>query len=492
MTSFRSRIQKVSLSLIALLLVVFGVLLYAGLSFILHRHVDADLLATAKAEAQEIEVATGQFRILSTDDHEDDKQRHDSEEAHEVHEMREAIRSSLIRELDGTVLWTGENVAGFSPLTSTSLMEVGTGHTVFETIQQKNNTSIRRILLPIKEDNKVQYILQTEHSLEFVQDTLTMLLLALVGVSGVVLVLAWIGSRWLAQEALTPVDLLSTTAAQISGQTLGTRLSMAAPYEEFQRLTTAFNNMLDRLQKGFDAQRRFVADAAHELKTPLTAMKGHLEVTLQRARSTDEYHDAIVANLESVDRLTRLTKSLLTIAKFSGEESPLHLEPISLEPLIQEVVSDLLVLADDQHIILQAQCDPVPPILGDRIQLKQTMVNLLDNAFRHTPAEGTVTIRLEQRNNLAALSIADTGSGIDLQHLPHVFERFYRADYARDRSLGGTGLGLAIVKEIVEAHGGQVRVQSEIGKGSTFTMTLPLTLEAINEGSLGTVASDSR
>jgi heavy metal sensor kinase len=479
MISFRSRIQKVSLSLIGLLLMVFGILLYAGLWFILHRHVDAGLLAVAKAESQEIEVTTGQFRMLPSDDQEDDDGHQESEEEHE---MREAIRSSLIRESDGTVLWTGENVSGFSPLTSSSLSEVRTGNTVFETIQEPNKTSTRRILLPIMDGKKVRYILQTEQSLEFVKDTLTILLLALVGVSAMVLFLAWIGSRWLAEEALAPVALLSTTASQISGQTLGTRLSMTAPYGEFQGLASAFNNMLDRLQKGFDAQRRFVGDAAHELKTPLTAMKGHLEVTLQRARSTDEYREAIVANLESVDRLTRLTKSLLTIAKLSGEDSPLDLEPISLETLIQEVVSDLSVLAEDQKITLQAECGAVPPILGDRIQLKQTLVNLLDNAFRHTPEKGTVTIRLGQEDNLVMLSITDTGTGIAPQHLPHVFERFYRADHARDRSSGGTGLGLAIVKEIIEAHGGHVHVQSEVGKGSTFTMTLPLKPEPRDGG----------
>ena len=136
MSSFRSHIQKVSLSLIALLLVVFGILLYAGLWFILHRHVDAGLLAVAKAEAQEIELTTGQFRFLPDEEHDDDDDHHRSEENHELHELREAIRSSLIREPDGTVLWTGENVIGFSPLTSTSLMEVGKGQTIFETIQR--------------------------------------------------------------------------------------------------------------------------------------------------------------------------------------------------------------------------------------------------------------------------------------------------------------------------------------------------------------------
>ncbi len=482
MSSFRSHIQKVSLSLIALLLLVFGVLLYTGLSLILHRHVDANLLAVAKAEAREIELTTGQFSFLPHNDYEEDEDEDNhgelSEKDYEAHEIREAIRSSLIRDAGGAVLWTGENVVGFSPLAATSLLEVGKGRTVYEAVQRPNGTPIRRILLPIKVDGHVRYILQTEQSLEFVKKTLRMLLLMLVGVSASVLILAWLGSRWLAQHALSPVELLSTTASQISGQTLGTRLSMTAPYEEFQRLADSFNRMLDRLEKSFDAQRRFVADAAHELKTPLTAMKGNLEVILQRARSAEEYREAIIATLESVDRLTTLTKSLLALAKFSGDHSPLHLEPISLQSLIQEVVSDLSIMAADQNIVLHTECEPVPLGLGDRIQLKQTLINVLDNAFRHTPAGGTITIRLKEDNGLAALSVEDTGSGIAPQHLPHVFDRFYRADEARDRSSGGTGLGLAIVKEIIEAHDGQVRVDSEVGKGTTLTIRLPLTQKA--------------
>jgi len=481
MTSFRSRIQKVSLSLMALLLLVFGILLYTGLSFILHRHVDENLLAVAKAESREVELTTGQFRRLPDDDPEEENEdeHHQSDDDHEIHELREAIRSSLIREPNGSVLWTGENVVGFSPLSTASLTDVGQGHTVYETIEQTNRPSIRRILLPIMVGNHVRYILQTEHSLEFVNETLTMLLLALVGVSATVLFLAWMGSRWLGQQALVPVEMLSTTAAQISGQTLGTRLSLTAPYEEFQRLAEAFNSMLDRLQKGFDAQRRFVADAAHEMKTPLTAMKGNLEVTLQRDRTAEEYRETILSNLESVDRLTTLTKSLLTLAKFSGNNGPLSLEPIDLQILMEEVVNDLSIMAQDKHITLRMECEPVPLLHGDRIQLKQTIVNLLDNALRHTPAEGTVVMRLAQEDNCVRLSIADTGLGIDPHHLPHVFERFYRADQARDRSSGGTGLGLAIVKEIVEAHGGTVMVQSTVGIGSTFTISLPLNPNAM-------------
>ena len=231
--------------------------------------------------------------------------------------------------------------------------------------------------------------------------------------------------------------------------------------------------MLDRLQQVFEGQRRFVADAAHELKTPLTAMKGNFEVILQRTRSAEEYRETIFSNLAEVDRLTAMTKSLLTLAQFAGDRSPTRAASSRVPPLVEEVVSELSVLAQEGGIHLQAECQPVPPLMGDASQLKQALINLLDNALRHTPSGGTITVRVGTHDTAIRLSVEDTGPGIDAEHLPHLFERFYRVDQARDRQSGGTGLGLAIVKEIVEAHGGHIEAQSQIGKGTTMTMTLP-------------------
>ncbi|MCA9454730.1 MAG: GHKL domain-containing protein, partial [Nitrospira sp.] len=220
-------------------------------------------------------------------------------------------------------------------------------------------------------------------------------------------------------------------------------------------------------------QRRFVADAAHELKTPLTAMKGNFEVSLQRARSAEEYRETILSNLAEVDRLSAMTKSLLTLAQFAGDRPPLVLQTLDLPPLVKEIVSELSVLAHEGGIHLQTEVKPVPPFMGDASQLKQALINLLDNALRHTPSDGTITVRVESQDRSIRLSVEDTGPGIDSQHLPHLFGRFYRIDQARDRQSGGTGLGLAIVKEIIEAHGGTISAQSQVGSGTTFTITLP-------------------
>jgi heavy metal sensor kinase len=287
------------------------------------------------------------------------------------------------------------------------------------------------------------------------------------------IVVGWIGSRWLAREALAPVEALTATAEQISVPSLRTRMTLAAPYEEFDRLARVFNAMLDRLHHVFEGQRQFIADAAHEIQTPLTVIKGTLEVALQKSRTTEDYRDALVTNLGQVERLGTLTRSLLTLAQFSGDRPPVTLSPLALEPLVQDLIKELSPLAEDRKIQLILDAQPVPRVQGDAGRLTQLLINLLDNALAYTPPEGRITIRLKPIPAHVVLQVEDTGAGIAPEHLPRLFERFYRADPARTRESGGTGLGLAIVKEIAEAHGGTVAVESTPGQGTRFTVTLP-------------------
>ena len=284
---------------------------------------------------------------------------------------------------------------------------------------------------------------------------------------------AWLGSRWLARQALTPVEVLTATAEQISVPSLKTRVALDAPYEEFVRLARVFNAMLDRLHTVFEGQRQFVADASHEMQTPLTVIKGTIEVALLKSRNADEYREALVTSLGQVERLSTLTRSLLTLAQFSGDRPPVQLVPLALEPLVQDLVRELTVLAEDRKIQLTLETHPVPLVMGDHGRLTQLLINLLDNALAHTPPEGAVTLRLKLEQGQVVMEVEDTGPGIAPEQLPHLFERFYRGDTARDRESGGAGLGLAIVKEIAEAHGGTVRAASTLGKGSIFTLSLP-------------------
>jgi len=292
--------------------------------------------------------------------------------------------------------------------------------------------------------------------------------------SGITIVLAWLGSNWVGRKALSSVKLLSSTAENISGPPFRTQLILNPPYQEFMPLTKAFNAMLERLQRDFEEQRHFVDYAAHEMRTPLTVLEGNIEVTLQKARTVEEYREALITNLEQVERLVTLTRSLLILAKFSGDRSAVQLVPLELEPILQDLISELMVLAEDQQILLTLESQPVPSVLGDANRLKQLLINLLDNAIRYTPPGGTVVVRLYMKEQNVVIAVEDSGHGIEPKHLPHLFDRFYRTDSSRVRNSGGTGLGLLIVKEIAAAHHGTVTVHSEVGKGSVFTLLLPI------------------
>ncbi|MBH0187937.1 MAG: HAMP domain-containing histidine kinase [Nitrospira sp.] len=333
---------------------------------------------------------------------------------------------------------------------------------------------VRHLFLSIMKDGHIRYVLQTETSLRHYRETLYGLLFLLSLGSGATLVVAWIGSVWLAKKVLAPIETLCARAETMSEADLGKRLAVDSPYQEFRRLTQAVNSVLDQFQRNSEVQRNFCEIAAHEMKTPLTILQGNLEVALMKARTTAEYRDALINNLEQVGRLIALTRPLLTLAKFTSSKPPIHLAPLALEPLIQDIVDELTLLADDYRIALSFVSESVSPILGDAQWLKQALINLLDNALRYTPPGGSVTVRLQNAGEWVAVAVEDTGHGIESENIPHLFERFYRTDWARAKDSAGTGLGLPIVKEIAEAHGGTISVASQIHKGSIFTLRLPV------------------
>lgn len=472
MPSFRTRIRWSSISLITILLLIFSIALYSILSFLLHRHIDAQLLATVERQADQVKKETGEIEEILQKNFRDDTD--DDQLEKEGHELQEAIRDSVVLSREGTVQWKGEGVGVVASLDPHLLNQAVEGRTLFETLQPPQGPVVRRVSFPISSQGKVVYIIQTQASLDLVNETLRWLLITLGAATIGIVVFGWVGSHWVARMALSPIETLGQAAANVSSQSLDTRVVLDAPYHEFQQLAKSFNSMFERLQRAFESQRRFVGDAAHELRTPLTAMKGNVEVALQRDRSPEEYQDVLAASLGQVEHLARLVKSLLTLTKFAGEHPPIDLKPILMEPLIKDLVSEVSILAEEKGCLLTALLQEVPPIHGDGSQLKQLVINLLDNAIRHTPKGGGVTVSLKSSEDQVRLTVKDTGSGIPAEHLPRIFERFYRADRARDRESGGTGLGLAIAQEIVLAHHGTIRVKSDVGQGSVFTVNFPV------------------
>jgi two-component system, OmpR family, sensor kinase len=307
-------------------------------------------------------------------------------------------------------------------------------------------------------------------------------LLLIAGLAGVLL--AAVGGWFLAGRALRPVDKITETAAAIaagagSEHSLSTRLDVPPTGDELARLAATFNRMLDRIQLAFTAQRRFIADASHELRTPLTAIRGNLDVLNRQANAESEspnsdFLDALADLRRESSRMGRLLEDLLILARSDAapDLDALRLQPCRLDELAGEVLRTAGSLANGQHMELYA---PVPvTMLGDPDRLQQLMLVLVDNALLHTPADGKVTLAIQRTERSAIISVSDTGAGIAPEHLPHLFDRFYRVDNARARESGGTGLGLAIAKAITDAHQGEISVSSEIGKGTTFTVKLPI------------------
>ena len=471
MTSFRGQIRLAAIVFILGLLMIFNTVVYWGFQTLLTRYVDgrlvdlADILAHLVAERPEL-LQTKDGDLLPEEEGGQPADEHSQE-------LREVSHRIQILAPNGTVVFKGEDVIPLPPVPQSALEEVSRGEAVYDTVEAPNGSPVRRVLVPIRRHGEVRFVLQAEASLDLVQRTLRNLMGLLILCSVAAMVGAWAGSAWLARKVLQPLAVMSRTAEKISASSLRTRLNLDAPYEEFRQLAEAFNAMLDRLQKASDSQRSFVDSAAHELQTPLTVLRGNLEVSLQKMRTADEYREALITNLEQVERLMALTKSLLTLARFAGDRPPVHLAPLALEPMLRELIDDLVPLAEDRMIRLSLECEPVLPVQGDAQKLKQLVINLLDNALRYTDPGGAVMVRLRGTTDQVTVAVFDTGHGIAPEHLPHLFERFYRVDHSRTRDIGGTGLGLSIVKEIADSHKGSITVESEVGKGSTFTLALP-------------------
>jgi signal transduction histidine kinase len=292
-----------------------------------------------------------------------------------------------------------------------------------------------------------------------------------------VLMLSAAGGLFLAGRALAPISAITIQAQRIHRDNLSERLALSGPHDEVHDLAQTFDEMLDRLQASFEAERRFTGDASHELRAPLSLLKAQLSLALSHPRDADTLTQMMTAMNDDVDRMTRLVQSLLALAR---TEAPLDIcNPIDLKPLLNAVIQQLQSVAADRHIhlVLEGPAQPEVVVVGDPDQLARLFLNLLDNAIMYSTEGGSVRVlvapAIDSRMDGWAIRIADSGIGISREHLAHLFDRFYRADASRARHTGGAGLGLSIAQAIAQQHGGHISVQSEPNRGSTFTVWLP-------------------
>ena len=286
--------------------------------------------------------------------------------------------------------------------------------------------------------------------------------------------LAIAGGYFLAGRVLSPVGAMADKAREITADSLGERLPVGNPQDEFGRLATVFNDTLSRLHDSFDRLRRFTADASHELRTPLTAMRSVGEIALQVPLDAGRYRDVIGSMLEEVDRLTRLVESLLMLTRAdSGAARQVH-EVVELAVLAGSVAEHLRVLAEEKQQSLSVQSAARVEAVCDPAILRLGLMNLLHNAIKYTPNGGAIQVRATATaSGQPSIEVQDSGPGIPAAHRERIFERFYRVDPLRARESGGVGLGLAIARWAVAANGGRIELESEEAKGSLFRIVLP-------------------
>jgi heavy metal sensor kinase len=271
---------------------------------------------------------------------------------------------------------------------------------------------------------------------------------------------------------LQPLAAMAARTRRITAEQLHDRLAVANPHDEIGQLATTLNDMIGRLAASFEQMRRFTSDASHELRTPLTCMRSEVEVALQQARSPQEYREVLGSILEENDRLTRLSDTLLTLTRLDQGRLGPQREPVALDVLAAETVDRVRIQAEARGAaITSAPAVGDCTVSGDRRLLEQVLLNLLDNAIKYGGTR--ISVEVCRTGDEVRAAVHDTGEEIAPEHLPHLFERFYRVDKSRSRELGGAGLGLSLVRHFVELHGGRVNVESSAGTGTTFAVTLP-------------------
>ena len=385
----------------------------------------------------------------------------------------ESPRPIRLMDLEGRVLEVSRSFAQPAlPLTADTLTAARQGRTVYETFRLPDHR-VRLMTRPVIEDNRTLYLVQVAANLHQADVSLERLRRWLLWLIPLTLVVTSSVGAFLAATALRPVGRMIKQARAISAAKLDARIEVPRTGDELERLATTFNDMLTRLERAFRQLRQFSAAASHELRTPLTIMKGELEVALRKPRGPDEYQRVLRTHLEALDEMTQIVEELLILARSDLGEGAVAWRPVELGSLAQQVRESLRRLADPKGITVE-----IPPhepvwVRGEQRLLERLIMNLLDNAIRHTPIQGRVRVHLQPEGTLARLVVNDTGPGIPADILPRVFDQFfsYRAAGRDDRP---SGFGLGLCRWIAEVHQGSMTAHSAPGEGATLTVSLPL------------------
>jgi two-component system OmpR family sensor kinase len=466
-TSFRIRLAARFTLTMAVAMLALSVGSWIALRYLLDREVDSSILNVASIQAASLtDWPGGAMRF------------HEWElTPEEAVSIRELNRYAQVWDLSGRNLLRTRFITEDLPLDREALMLAAEGELVWRE-QTFDAIPIRSLYYPLERLGMAHqdHVLQVAAPLLARNRTLRTTALFLAGIFVVVVSGTWMGAWWLAGSAVRPMGAIIDQAEEIEAGTLTRRISAFADTREYQRLVQVLNTMLARLQGSFDTQRRFTADASHELRSPLTALRGELEVALRRPRGEEEYRQVLESALEEVDRLSRISEDLLTLARSdSGVMKPRFVDE-SLDRVLGSCVSRVSSLAERRRVSLEVDAEGDLRVPHDPDLMGRLVQNLLDNALEHVPEGGAIRISGKKAEGALVLEVHDSGPGFPPGLVDRVFERFLRADQARSsRPDGsqGTGLGLAIVDAITAAHGGSAHAGTSPMGGALIRVTIP-------------------
>lgn len=385
---------------------------------------------------------------------------------------QEINRFVIVRAPDGTVLGVNTPYALDLPYDSAALADAGRSHSA-STTQMWRGEQFRSMYLSVGHDVPGDpRIVQVAASLAPIEAAGRQVFLLMLGTVALGTVAAALGAGWLSRSTTAPVAEITAQAEEVAPGAVGQRITAHAQVEEFNRLVTILNRMLERLDQGLLAQRRIIADVGHDLRTPITAMLGEVEVTLRHPRSPERYQEVLRSILEEVNHLGTISDTLLLLARIeAGELAPRRMD-VDVVDLARQAAQRIGQRITDHPVTFDPAAGPAEAtVYADRGMLELVINHLLDNAVQHTPAGTAVTVSVAADADGAAVTVADRGPGVPDDMRPHLFERFYRGDSARER--GGAGLGLTVAAAIVGAHHGTISAEPAAPNGLRVTVRIP-------------------
>ncbi len=467
LASIRARLTIWGAAITLAICLVLCTILYLGLDRSLHNQIDGFL-----------EGEVFEFRSLLMEDNGEDS----------LAEVESEIRRELGSRLRGDLVFRLLDAQGKRLVTSDPherlpdpwslppVREAEREGVILATVTEGGKRGPARVgSLWVKRPDGMRCIAQAAYRLSGVSRSLAMFRRIVIAALIAASILALVGGYLLARRSLRPVETITQSARQIGATRLSDRIPLAGTNDELDRLAATLNGMLDRIERHVHGLHQFTADASHELKTPLAALRGAAEVALSQPRSEQELRRVIEESIQHYDRLSRIAGDLLLLARLDAGHALAHRIPVNLTSAMEDVVDLYSAYAVERGIQLRLnRCDPAV-VMGDRDRVRQMLCNLIDNAVKYMDGAGKIDVSLIGQDGQANVRIADTGPGIPEESLPHVFDRFYRVDKARSRREDqGAGLGLPISRSIATALGGDIRIESTLGTGTTVQVSLPV------------------